>query len=87
MLQVGAFHHVAGTYDGTTMRLYFDGAEVGSLPVSGFVGVSEGVALSTGDAEALDGLLDEVQVFDRALSAEEIRAIFEVGTAGQCKPP
>ena len=87
VLQVGAFHHVAGTYDGTTMRLYLDGAEVGSLPVSGFVGVSEGVALSTGDAEALDGLLDEVQVFDRALSAEEIRAIFEVGTAGQCKPP
>lgn len=29
-----AWHHVAGTYDGTTMRLWIDGAEVASLLVS-----------------------------------------------------
>ena len=86
LLQTGRFHHVAGTYDGVTMRLYLDGAEVGNLSVRGTVGVAEGIALSTGDQEGLDGLLDEVQVFDRAVPAEEVRAIYDAGTAGQCKP-
>jgi hypothetical protein len=33
----------------------------------------------------LDGLLDEVQLFSRALSASEISDIFTVGSEGQCK--
>ena len=84
-LQIGVFHHIAGTYDGQTMRLYLDGTEVGSLAASGFVSSAEGVALSTGDNEAMHGLLDEVQLFDRALSAGEVRAIYEAGTTGLCK--
>lgn len=34
----------------------------------------------------LNGLIDEVEIFNRALSAEEIRAIFDAGTAGKRKP-
>ena len=34
--------------------------------------------------EALDGLLDEVSVYDRALTAAEIQAIFDAGSAGKC---
>src|SRR2546425_519091 len=33
VLQVGVFHHVAGSYDGAVMRLYLDGVEVGSQPI------------------------------------------------------
>ena len=32
------------------------------------------------------GLIDEVELFDRALSAAEIRAIFDAGSAGKRKP-
>ena len=34
-----------------------------------------------------NGLIDEAQVFDRALTASEIQAIFNAGIAGKCKSP
>jgi hypothetical protein len=33
----------------------------------------------------LDGLVDEVEILNRALSASEIQAIFNAGSAGKCK--
>lgn len=79
VLQLGVFHHVAGTYDGSVMRLYLDGVEVGSLAISGTVGPGYGVEFSS-QVEALDGLLDEVEIYGRALSASEIRGIFDAGS-------
>lgn len=32
------------------------------------------------------GAIDEVGIFDRALSQEEIQAIFDAGSAGKTKP-
>lgn len=84
VLQVGVFHHVAGTFDGSTMRLYLDGVEVGSLPVSGTIAPPTFINLSS-PFETLDGLLDEVEFYDRALTAQEIAAIFAAGEAGKCK--
>jgi len=86
VLETGVFHHVAGTYDGSIMRLYLDGVEVGNLMVSGTVGAGTGVILSS-DEEPLDGLLDEIEIYNRALSALEIQSIFSAGTTGKCKPP
>jgi len=80
-LQIGAFHHIAGTYDGSTMRLYLDGVEVGSLDVSGTVGTGTNAELSA----SLHGLLDEVEIYNRALSLSEIQAIFNAGAEGKCK--
>ena len=34
--------------------------------------------------EALNGLLDEATIYDRALTAEEIQAIFNADIAGKC---
>jgi len=39
------------------------------------------------DWETLDGLIDEVDVFNRALTAEEVYAIYAAGSAGKWKPP
>lgn len=42
-----------------------------------------------GEAEGLgyfDGLIDEVEIFTRALGASELQAIFNAGSAGKCKP-
>lgn len=83
-LQAGVFQHVAGTYDGSVMRLYLNGAEVGSLPVTGVVDTSTRANVS--GLESFNGLVDEVEIFDRALSAEEVKAIYDAGSAGKCKP-
>ncbi|MCB0188958.1 MAG: LamG domain-containing protein, partial [Caldilineaceae bacterium] len=75
IIEAGSFHHVAGTYDGSTMTLYWDGTQVGSLEVEGNVARGDGVYLSLQD-EPLDGALDEVAIYNRALSATEITELF-----------
>jgi hypothetical protein len=82
---VALFYHAAATYDGQIIRLYLDGEQVGRLAESGNVGAGVAVELSS-DVEPLHGLLDEVGIYDRALSAEEIRAIYDAGSSGKCKP-
>ena len=32
------------------------------------------------------GSLDEIQIFSRTLSTDEIKAIYDIGTLGECKP-
>jgi parallel beta-helix repeat protein len=85
VLQSGAFHHVAGTYDGSFMRLYFDGVQVGFLNVDGTVNYGSGVTISTTHPECLNGLIDEVEIFNRALNSSEIQAIYAAGSAGKLK--
>jgi hypothetical protein len=82
----GQWHLVAGTYDGTTARLYVDGALVGSPiaappPLTYALGGAssfyvdgypvEGCALF-GNADDWPGAIDEVRVYDRALSGGEL---------------
>jgi hypothetical protein len=64
--------------------LYLDGVEVGNMAITGTVAPGDGLFFSSGD-ETLDGLLDEIDIFGRALDASEVRAIFEAGGAGKCK--
>jgi PKD repeat protein len=85
-LETGRWHHVAGSYDGTDMRLYLDGTEVDSLTVSGDVDPGYDIQFSIETIEQLHGLLDEVSIYDRALGAEEIYAIYEAGSSGKVKP-
>jgi hypothetical protein len=77
----GNWHMLTGTYDGSTLRLYVDGAEVGS-GTSWSTGI--GYSLPNNDlffgsymgCDGLDypGAIDEVQIWDRALSPAEIQA-------------
>ncbi|PYO86575.1 MAG: hypothetical protein DMD66_13215 [Gemmatimonadetes bacterium] len=91
VLREGVFHHVAGSYDGSVMRLYLDGVEVGNRAITGSVAPGDGLFFSSGGLffssgdETLDGLLDEIDIFNRALDPAEVRAIFEAGSAGKCK--
>ncbi|HEV8687471.1 MAG TPA: LamG-like jellyroll fold domain-containing protein [Gaiellaceae bacterium] len=71
------WRYLATTYDGTTVRLYVDGLEVGSTPASGQMLPSDGALRMGGNnvfSEWFAGLLDEVRLFGRALSPAEIRA-------------
>ncbi len=75
--------HLAGTYDGTRARLYLNGVEVQNLPASGpFAAETNPVILSGNGntasravSELVPGQLDDVMLYRRALSAEEVARI------------
>jgi hypothetical protein len=74
-LPLNEWSHVAVTYDGASMRLSVNGAEVASLAQTGPIGSAPGVLRIGGNSvwgEYFSGLIDEVRVYNRALSAAEI---------------
>ena len=82
--------HLACTYDRVAVRLYVNGVEVATTPATQAIPVTSDVLgigkLDGSTTRNFDGLIDEVEIFNRALSAAEIRAIFEAGSAGKRKP-
>jgi hypothetical protein len=96
-IPLGTWVHVTTTYDATegTVRLYFNGREDASLFVGlgrlihssltdVLIGAFEGT-MEEGVIEHFAGLIDEVSIYNRALTASEIQAIFNAGSAGKCK--
>jgi len=77
----GRWYSVAATYDGSRMRVYIDGEEEASIAATGSIDPTTWASLYMGgkhisgdtyDLE-LDGYLDDVRVWDRALDADEVR--------------
>ena len=72
--------HFMGTYDGENLRLYKNGTEVSGSPVADTTGItnsSDPIRMAfdnSGDA-TLKGNLDEVKVWTRVLSSEEVTSI------------
>lgn len=82
----GAYHFVDGTYDGSSVRLYVDGVQVGSgTTASG--AIQYGTTFDSGEllfgdfSDSLSssnyaGNLDEIKIYNTALSAQAIAANF-----------
>jgi hypothetical protein len=75
----GAWHRATGTFDGTTVRLYIDGTQVGSgtprsAPMDYNVGTRDLLVGNYAGCSGFDftGAIDEPKVWGRALSATEV---------------
>jgi hypothetical protein len=88
--QRGVWYHVAGTYDGNTATLVVNGVaeasavagfalDYGTRPV--FIGTSGQPAPYQG---MFAGIIDEPSIYSRALSTNELAAIYNAGSAGKC---
>jgi len=79
-LPIGQWVQLAATFDGEMMRLYMDGMECGSMARPGARVPSGGRLVlgsyEVGHASFYRGLLDDVRIYRRVLSAEEIRSHF-----------
>jgi glucose/arabinose dehydrogenase len=76
-LTAGTWTHLATSYDGSTLRLYVNGTQVTALAVSGPMTVSTGPLKLGGNAiwgEWFAGLMDDVRVYNRALTASEVQS-------------
>ena len=85
----GQFHHVAATYDGSVMQVYLDGQLVGQAARSGLILTTTSAAVISHHGgscvQRAVAAIDEIEFYDRALSAWEIQAIFDAGSAGKCQ--
>jgi hypothetical protein len=87
-LTTNQWYHVAVTSEGTNTTLYLDGTNVGSgyLPFNTpadsqlFIG---GIYYQFATYQMI-GLIDEVSIYNRALSSNEIAAIYNAGSGGKC---
>ncbi|HVT16972.1 MAG TPA: LamG-like jellyroll fold domain-containing protein [Thermoanaerobaculia bacterium] len=85
--QVGRWYHLGVTRNGALYTMYIDGAPAGSA-VNRDTIPDPAAPLTIGQAESLGfvhGRLDEVTVYDRALTQAEMKAVFAAGSAGKCR--
>ena len=79
------WYHLGLTKAGGLYRIYVNGiqasAETNKLPVP-----AADAPLTIGQAQDLfmDGLLDEISLYNRALGASELQAIYQAGAQGKC---
>ncbi|UCC99201.1 MAG: discoidin domain-containing protein, partial [Phycisphaerales bacterium] len=90
---VNEWHHIAGTYDGTIFKCYIDGqlaqewAYTGTMPQNT---ASVTIGRRSRGGTSFNGVIDEVAIFNRALTAQEIPNIMagmvDAGLASEPNP-
>lgn len=76
-LALNAWTHLAATYDGATLNLYVNGVLVASSPQTGAIATAPGsLYIGSGEywGQYFTGMIDEVRIYNRALSQDEIQA-------------
>jgi hypothetical protein len=76
-LPAGQWSYVTGTYDGSALRLYVDGVLKATQNTTATIPASSGPLRIGGNAvwaEWFNGALDEIRVYNRALTATEINS-------------
>ncbi len=79
-LNTGSWHHAALTYDGSNVRLYLDGVQVGSRSLSGIIDTAPSINVAVGgqpdqSTRLWDGYIDDVRILNRALTSAEVSGI------------
>jgi len=87
-LLANRWYHLAGTFDGATLRVYLDGVLKDSVPLDGPIDTTTAPLrigsdyVVNGPGSLFDGAVDEVGIWERPLSAAEILEL-----AGKAGPP
>ena len=80
----GAWQHLVGTYDGSTLVLYRNGVVVAQAPASGAIS-STSTAVFVGAVSAagsfFDGRIDEVAIYGTGLTPAQVVAHYQRGNA------
>ncbi len=84
----GKWSHVAVVFNLSAhiVSFYVDGQFINTRTWTGPSVWFSGVGNSWVLGQRFHGAIDEVEIFERVLSISEIRAIYEAGSAGKCKP-
>lgn len=88
----GRWHHIVGVCDGETAFLYVDGILDGDSPARGTITTNEFAVFIGQNAENRRnrqwlGLIDDVRIYDRALSSEEVVELFYLSSGSENSAP
>lgn len=87
----GNWHHIAGTYDGSRLSMFQDGNRVDSKSLQGSINSVWSRVLIGENGQApnryWNGLIDDVRLYNRALTAEEIIALAQSESPAPPPPP
>jgi len=87
----GVWYHVAVTYNAIEYKIYVNGTQEGGVLSSySILNNTDNIAIGSIPAflpgpVTTNGLVDEMTIYNRALTASEVQAIFNAGSAGKCK--
>jgi fibronectin type 3 domain-containing protein len=90
-LATGTWSYLTATYDGSTLRLFLNGTQVAQQAVSGSIATSTSALRIGGNVvwggEWFNGWIDEVRIYNRALSAAEIQNDMFTSVTPDTTPP
>jgi hypothetical protein len=85
----GQTYHAVGTYDGSFIRLYLNGAQVATLAASGPATVSSApltIGAWSATEEFMKGTIDEVALYGGALPGARVQAHYAAGSGAPASP-
>jgi PKD repeat protein len=87
---LNAWTHLATTYDGATLRLFVNGVQVSTRALPGQILQTTGAMRIGGNGvwpEWFQGLIDELRVYNRALTPQELQTDMNRPIGGPAEPP
>jgi uncharacterized membrane protein len=71
-LDAGVWNNVIVTYDGANLKLYFNGANVGSVAAASICTNGDDISIGS----SFKGLMDEIELYEGSLSSDEVADLF-----------
>lgn len=84
-IKENVWHHVVGVRNGAVLQLYLDGKPVGSHAIATSTSYDNPGIVEIGGhtfANPFPGIIDDVRVYDRALSQTEVTQLYNAGAVG-----
>ena len=81
ILEAGIWYHVTGIYDGNTLSISVNGSGDGSVDMEGNMGTYDGslfIGDYTNNQYSVDGTIDDIRIYNRALSVDEVKELYEL---------
>lgn len=87
---INAWHYIAVTYDGSSVKIYLDGVLKESVSTSGtivypnnytFIGAEAGGNTSTPSGNYFDGRISDVRIYSTALSSADVLELYNVSAS------
>jgi hypothetical protein len=87
-VSAGIWYHVVAVKAASTISLYVNGVQAGQTTLGGFNDTNQAdllIGANAVEGSHTNGLIDEATIYNRALSAAEISALYNAGSAGKYK--